>query len=248
MELKHYFKFIMKKLWLIALIVMIACVATGIRSYYMITPIYTATVKLIVNQSSENDELVMPDIDKIQTNIMLINSYKEIVKSPAIADKVVEQFPDLTTNAQELSARISAAALSASQIMTLSYTDISYERAARNVNAISHVFKEQISMIMNVDNITILSEANVNDRAVPINMNPQMDILISLFVSLMFAIGLVFFLDYMDKSYKSEAELEADLGLPVLASVMKIKHVRRKQPPVATNNRAGEETYAAFKQ
>ncbi|MFC5649392.1 YveK family protein [Paenibacillus solisilvae] len=248
MELKYYFRLFQKKLWLIVLIVMIACAATGIRSYYMVTPVYTAAVKLIVNQPSKSSKMGT-DIKKIQTDMMLIHSYKEIIHSPAILNKVVEQYPGLHASTRELS-RVSVAAADNSLLMSLMYTDTSYERAVNNVNAISNVFKQQIPKIMNIDNVTILAEANLNGSHVPINSNPQMDILISLFISLMFAAGLVFFLDYMDKTYKSEADLEADLGLPVLVSVMKMKKQRRKRkrPYAASDSKAGGEQYATVSQ
>ena len=97
----------------------------------------------------------------IQTSIFLINSYKEIIKSSAIMNKVVEEYPDLGLNAWQLSAKISVTSANNSQVMNLIYEDTSYARVAEIVNAVSTVFKEQIPHIMNVDNITILSEADM---------------------------------------------------------------------------------------
>ena len=94
MELKGYLKVIRKKLLLIASIVLAACVLTGIKSFLYTDPVYQASAKLIVNQSFEVDGKQMVDWSSIQSNIMLINSYKEIIDSAAILDKVVSKYPD----------------------------------------------------------------------------------------------------------------------------------------------------------
>ena len=76
---------------------------------------------------------------------------------------------------------------------------------------------------MKIDNVAILSEANVNSNASPINMKTTLTIIVSLFAGLVLAIALVFMLDYLDDTFKSEAELEKELGLPVLTVISKMK-------------------------
>lgn len=243
MELKQYLKIIRKKLWLITAIVIVICMGTFIKSFYFTTPIYQANAKLIVNQTIMNDGLSVLNPGSIQTNIMLINSYKEIIKSTAILKKVIEKYPELTVTP----ARISVTSANNSQIMDLTYSDESYENAAKSVNAISNVFKEQIPLIMKVDNVTILNEAV--ESAINVQKEfPLMDLIISFVISLMLGLGVIFLLDYLDNTYKSETELEEDLGLPVLASVTKIKKVDRKKRKSSETHKVGEGTYASINQ
>ncbi|MGG3309609.1 MULTISPECIES: YveK family protein [Paenibacillus] len=250
MELKQYFRVLQKKWWLIATIVIVAMVATGVKSYFFTTPIYAANAKLIVNQSS-GDGGASLNASTIQTSIFLINSYKEIIKSSAIMNKVVEKYPNLGESAWQLSSKFSVTSANNSQVMNLVYQDTSYVKAAEIVNAVSAVFKEQIPHIMNVDNITILSEADTSASPAPINFNPIMNLLISLAVSLMLAIGLVFLLDYLDDTLKSEAEIIETLDVPVLAVVGKMskgdlkKSARMK---VIQKTQVGESQYATINQ
>ncbi|WFB58910.1 Wzz/FepE/Etk N-terminal domain-containing protein [Paenibacillus sp. BR1-192] len=250
MELKQIFRIVQKKWWLIATIVIISIVATGVKSFYFTTPIYAANAKLIVNQSS-GDGGASLNASTIQTSIFLINSYKEIIKSSAIMNKVVEDYPDLGLNAWQLSAKISVTSANNSQVMNLIYEDTSYARAAEIVNAVSTVFKEQIPHIMNVDNITILSEADMTASPVPINVNPIMNLLISFVVSLMLATGLVFILDYLDDTLKTEVQVSETLDVPVLAVVGTIsksdlKKSARMKSKVKT--KVGESPYATINQ
>ncbi|GGG21766.1 YveK family protein [Paenibacillus abyssi] len=247
MELKQYMKIIQKKLWLIAAIVLIACLGTAVKSFYFTTPIYEANAKLIVNQTVQNNELT---VGAVQTNVMLINSYKEIIQSAAIMDKVIEQHPEFELTREQLASNITVSSANNSQVMNLSYTDASYEKAANIVNAVSNVFKEQIPTIMKIDNVTILNEANVNDTANPINISPIMNILIGFVVALMMALGLVFLLDYLDDTIKSEAELEEALGIPMLALVTKMnkEDLTPKHKETVSQKKVGESKYATINQ
>lgn len=250
MELKQYFRIIQKKWWLIATIVIVAMVATGVKSYLFTTPIYAANAKLIVNQSSGEGGASL-NASTIQTSIFLINSYKEIIKSSAIMNKVVEEYPNLGESAWQLSAKISVTSANNSQVMNLVYRDTSYVKAAEIVNAVSTVFKEQIPHIMNVDNITILSEADMSASPAPININSIMNLLISLVVSLMLAIGLVFLLDYLDDTLKSEVDITATLDVPVLAVVGKMSKADLKKSARMKGmqkTKVGESQYATINQ
>lgn len=245
MELKQYFRVIRKKVWLLAMIVVIVTVASAVKSIYFTTPYYQASAKLIVNQTTVVDGNNVPNVGIVQANIMLINSYKEIITSAAILKKVIEKYPDLRPDASN----IAVGAANNSQVMSLAYVDTSYERAAKTVNAISTVFKEQIPLIMKVDNVTILNGAYENAKAAPINSNPLITTIIGLIVSLLLGIGLAFLLDYLDNTFKSEVELEEALGLPMLAAVSKItkEDMRRyKQPPASKNEQVGEGKYATI--
>ena len=250
MELKQYFRVLQKKWWLIATIVIIAITAAGVKSYFFTTPIYAANAKLIVNQASGNGDSSL-NASTIQTSIYLINSYKEIIQSSAIMNKVVEQYPNLGETAWQLSANISVTSANNSQVMNLIYQDTSYVKAAEIVNAISEVFKEQIPHIMNVDNITILSEADMAAKPAPINFNPIMNLLISFVVSLMLAIGLVFLLDYLDDTMKSEADITEILEVPVLAVVGKMSKGdlnNSERMKASQKSKVGESQYATINQ
>lgn len=250
MELKQYFRIIQKKWWLIAVIIIIAIAATGVKSYYFTTPIYAANAKLIVNQSS-GDGTATLNASTIQTSIFLINSYKEIIKSSAVMNKVVEKYPNLGNSPGGISAGISVTSANNSQVMNLVYHDTSYANAAAVVNAVSTVFKEQIPHIMKVDNITILSEADPTASPAPININPIMNMLISFVVSFMLAIGLVFLLDYLDDTLKTEADITEMLDIPVLAVVGNITKSEMKKgarKKALQNSKVGESQYATINQ
>ncbi|MFX3632352.1 MAG: YveK family protein [Candidatus Pristimantibacillus sp.] len=253
MELTQYIRMIRRKWWLVLAVVIVACAASGIKSYFFTVPIYEASAKLIVNQSSPIEGENFPDIGLLQTNLMLIDSYKEIISSSAILDQVTVQYPQLDDTSYEMGQTLSVYSTNNSQVMNLTYWSTSFDNAAATVNAIAKVFKEQIPLIMNVDNITILSEAKMDNSVPqePININLTMSILIAFVISLMLAIGLVLLLYYMDDTLKSEDELKELLGIPLLAAIGKIsREDMRSKNSIATTHKheVGEGKYASVNQ
>lgn len=252
MELKEYAQIIMKKWWLIAAVVIVAVAATGIKSFFFTTPIYQAKATLIVNQSPQQAGVEALNLGLLQSNVMLINSYKKIVESAFIMEKVVEQNPNLGVNSEKLSDKVIVTSADDSQVMEILYSGSSYQEAAQIVNAVSEIFKNQIPQLMQVDNVTILDKANENDQPAPVNNSPILNILISFIVSVMLAVGVVFLLDYLDDTIKSEAEMLQTLDVPVLANINKITRqdigAASKKPPFAMKKDLGEASYATLNQ
>jgi capsular polysaccharide biosynthesis protein len=156
-------------------------------------------------------------------NIRLIDTYKEIIKTKRIMDKVVQEHPEFNLTRDQLIQKVKVSSVNNTQVMTLAVQDESYAKAADIVNAVSKVFKEEIpSIYMGIDNVSILNEANRDDNAAPVKPNKKLTVAISFVVSLMVAFGLAFLLEYLDDTIKTEADVAKYLELPTLAMVTKI--------------------------
>lgn len=88
-SLKEILDTLKKRISLIILITAIATAASGIVSYFFITPIYQASTQILVNQTK--DDQAAFQYNEIQTNLQLINTYNVIIKSPRILELVIEE-------------------------------------------------------------------------------------------------------------------------------------------------------------
>jgi len=246
LELKEVLQIVKRKLWIIVSIVLIACLTTAIFNIYFTKPIYSTSTKLIVNKSSDSSNTEKLDLGSLNANIQLINTYKEILKTPAILDKVAEDHPEFNLSSEGINSRITVTSKQQSQVMTIEVQDTSHTRAAGIVNAVAEVFKEEIPRIMKVDNVTILSKAKVVDNPHPISPNIELNMVIAFVASLLISTGLIFLLEYLDDSIKSEKDIEQALGLPTLAMIRKMKKKDLKGRHKASYQRAaGEKTYVS---
>lgn len=211
-EFKQYMRAIRKRLWLIALFVLVASLLSSVYSYFMVQPLYQASTKLIVNKSQQENLNSQISLSEINANILLINTYKEVIRTRAIMDKVVQQYPELGLTAEQLMGRIGVSSVNETQVMTLSVIDPSYDRAMNTVNAISKVFQESLPSLMKIDNVTILNQAMPVANPAPINFNPTFNIMVSCLLAFMLSLSLVFLLEYLDDSIKSEQDIHRYLG------------------------------------
>lgn len=224
LDLRDYFQIVRKRVWLIVSIVIVACILAGIYSLFIKDPVYEASTKIIVNQTPTQSTVGQLDLNQINTNIQLINTYKEIIKTPAILDVVAKEYPQFNVTAEELLNKVNVSSVNNTQVMTLVVQDNSYQRAAEIVNAISLVFKEEIPSLFNVQNVSILNEAKINPPVAPgpVEPNVVMNIAIAFIVALMFGLGIAFLLEYMDDTLKTEEDIEKYLGLPTIAMITRV--------------------------
>ncbi|WP_341279570.1 Wzz/FepE/Etk N-terminal domain-containing protein [Paenibacillus sp. FSL H8-0537] len=226
MELKQYWHVVKKRIWLIAVLVCIAGVATGIYSYFFQQPEFEASTKLIVNQTgSQNDIIAKLDLSTINSNIQLVKTYKEIIRTPRVMDKVAQKHPELGLTAGELIERISVTSVNDTQVMSVTAKDSSYSRAANIANAVSEVFMQELPSLMQVDNVSILYEADHTLTPPPVSPKPTVNIAIAIALSMLVGIGFALLLDYLDDTIKTEEDIQAVLGLPTLSLIPKIREV-----------------------
>lgn len=209
-----------RKGWIVALIAIVGSAAAGYYSTHLIRPQYEASAKLIVHQSRPAAaQGAGIDVGMISSNILLIKTYKEIIRTPRIMDEVVRRHPELRASANELIAKVGVRSVNESQVMSVVVRDDSYERAAAIANAVSEVFRREIGPLMNVDNVSILNLADPAERRSPVAPNPMLNVMVAFVLCAMAGIGLAFVLDQFDDKIRTEADVRERLGMPLLAEI-----------------------------
>ncbi|WP_181346884.1 YveK family protein [Thalassobacillus sp. CUG 92003] len=244
---------VLKKRWLmIVSIAFSALLIAAIASYFILTPTYEASSQILVNaQTNQNNQNEFTQSD-IQTNVKLINTYNVIIKSPTILESAISNM-DTSMSTGELREKMQVASEQDSQVVTLTITDTNQERAAMMANSIVEVFKAEIPQLMNVDNVNILSPAEVQADPSQVSPKPFLNMAIALVVGLMVGVGLAFLLEYLDNTIKEEEDVEKQLGLPVMGIVTHmvdedIKSGQQHQDaPAMPQQRRGRNSYAQEK-
>lgn len=222
LDLRQYMTIIRKRLPFILILVLLCTAAAAVYSLFFKDPMYEASTKIIVNQTQSQAMTGQLDLNQINTNIRMIDTYKEIIKTPAILDKVVAGYPELGMTSEELARMIKVSSVNNTQVMTLIVEGMEYRKAAETVNAVSNVFREEIQHIFQVENVSILNEANLTKHPGPVSPNVPLNVAIAFVVSLMLAVGIVFLLEYLDDTIKTEADVLEYLGQPTLAMISKM--------------------------
>ncbi|PEF23310.1 YveK family protein [Bacillus pseudomycoides] len=237
-SLKELFTILRKRLVMIIAITIGAALVSAIVSFYFITPIYQTSTQILVNQKKQ-EGVFQPG--EVQTSLQLTNTYKVIVKSPVILDQVKEKLK-LNMSTGALNNKINVANEKDSQVIAVTVQDKDAKLARDIANTTAEVFKSKIAKIMSVDNVTILSKAEVAEGQSPIKPNKMLNVAIAFVVSLMASVGLAFLLEYLDNTFKKEEDIEKFLGLPVLGVISHIEEDNVKSRSPSRAKRVGGHT------
>lgn len=220
-SLKEIYEVLKKRFLLILTFIFAFALIAAIVSYLIMTPKYEASSQFIVNQSKVDSEMQY-DVNDVRMNVELINTYNVIIKSPAILDQVVEEL-NLSYGANELGEKLQVESAEQSQVVTVTAKDEDPAVAVDIANTTVEVFQDEIPDIMNVDNVSILTTAELSDNPTPVEPNPILNIAIAIVLGAMVGVGIAFLLEYLDNTITTEDDVEKQLGLPILGVISQVQ-------------------------
>jgi len=249
-DLREYVRIVRRRLWLILLMVLGCTTGAAYISYATYVPLYSAQTKVYVNNADALDPFSRGamTIGQMSANNSVIETYKEIIRTPIIMDKVVERYPQLDVSTEELIRSVSVHALNNTSVMIISVTSLSHERAVMMVNAITDVFVTELPKISPGHSAVLLTEAKFAANPSPVNEKRNTYIVLAFLGSLILAVGIAILLDVLDDRIKDEADVVRVLGISTLASVPKTRlRSGRPRSRKGAKGRIGEEAYATVK-
>lgn len=243
LDLRDLASIIWKRLWLILLLTTMTTISSAIISFYVITPEYKSHAEILVNQAKE-EGLIHYNPGDIRTNLELINTYSVVIKSSRILEHVIEDY-GLDMTYEELNKQITVNSVKNSQVMSITVINPSHQQAVYIANAVAETFQQEIRELMRVDNVHIMSKARGISSPSPVKPKPIINIILAFVFGGMISFGLVFLLEYLDNTIKTESDIENILGLPVLGSIPKMNEKMDKKLRYRSNtkqlNLGGEE-------
>jgi capsular polysaccharide biosynthesis protein len=212
-NLKDLYRVIKKRFWVVILITILATAAGWFYSSLNKTTLLYETSTTIIMDAEAGYR----------------NTLQVIIKDTIVLEKVIKEL-GLEKSPEALAAGITVESIDDTQVVKISVIDTNPTRATEIANTTAEVFIEEIPSIMGFEDIRVLSKAKVNP--IPINEDNQNKIIIAAFIfGVAVGIGLIFLIDSLDDSIKSERDIEMILGIQVLGSVSKMnkKNVNKRK-------------------
>lgn len=185
-------------------------------TFLWVTPLYEARTQLLVNRADAVDGLVLNDID---SNVQMINTYKDIIKGPVILGYVKDKL-ELDYTDEELADMVFISANEESQVFSLAVTTPDPEEAASIANEIAATFQTNVLEIMNIENVKIISAA-VADKE-PVSPNILNNLLIGLGVGLLAGFGTAMLRYAMAKTIDDQQYIIQTIGWPNLGVISEL--------------------------
>ncbi|MDY3207545.1 YveK family protein [Clostridium baratii] len=187
---------------------------SGIISFFVIKPKYEANVKLFIGkEESKNTEYNSSEVQMYQK---LITTYAEVVKTDDLIEKTLNE-NEIDKGIGAIKGGLKVTPRADTQILEISYTDTDKELAFNFLNGITSNFMKDSKRLIPNGNIQIIETVRMPEN--PVSPNKKLNILIAFVLGLMVSVGLSLLLEFMDNTFKSKADLEHELDLPVLSTI-----------------------------
>ncbi|MDT8716515.1 capsular biosynthesis protein [Clostridium sp. 19966] len=215
MEIKEYFSILKKRYKLILWITLLAVITSGVFSYIVIKPTYKTNISVIIGkgESTKDSTYNYNDIMMYQN---LVKTYVELTTSAKVMNDTISNL-GLSLTADQLEAMISVSPKASTEFMDITVKSKSPSDAMNIANQLAKSLKSISATVMKEDNVQILDEAKLPTS--PDSPKPLLNMMIAFLLGLMLSIGLLFLLEYMDNTVKTEEEIEKLCGVPVIGII-----------------------------
>ena len=209
-----------KRYLVFVIITIILCVG-AIVTYDNVfkTPMYSTSTTVLLVKDDEKSTGSIEQSD-IALNQKLVSTYTQIIKSRLVLNQVIDNL-DLSYSYNDLASSVSVKAVDDTEILRITVTDKSGEKATLIANEIAQVFRKEVIEIYNINNVSVIDKAIIPTS--PSNMHLVKDIIIAALVGFVLSSGIVFVIFYFDDIVRDPEVLEKELEVPVLAKVYKDK-------------------------
>ena len=217
-DIKDFLGYLKK--YLVPMIV-VALIATGGSIFYNLaikTPMYKTSTTVVLAQQTGDKTTSSVTLNDISINQKLVATYTEIVKSKLVLEQVIEDLK-LDTTAEKLAKHVTVTAIEDTEILKITVEDGNRIAAAQIANKIAEVFTKEIVNIYQLNNVSVIDVAQVNDKQS--NDTTVRDAAIAMLLSVFGVSAIAFIIYYFDDSIKYSEDLEKKIGLPIAGKIIK---------------------------
>ena len=184
-DLGELFK-VLKKNILLVLVISVLCAAIGlVSSMFLINKKYSSEATIYITPKVTEQGTI--DYNSIQTNSRMVNNYMEILKGETILAKVADQVG--MESYEEVLNTLTVSNPENTELISVSSETTDSELSQQIVSLVISTFTEDMMDILNLNNVTIINDAKVNEDPV----SPS----VPRYTILGFAVGLVISCGYV---------------------------------------------------
>lgn len=227
-DVLHILKFIIQKIWVVILSGVLAAAIGFCVSAFLITPKYSSSIMLYVNNSSfslgnTSFSISSSEITAAQS---LVKTYGEILNNRTTLERVIEK-SNVEYDYKELSKKILSEPSNNTEIMRVTVTTNNPYESSKIANCIAEVLPVRISEIVDGASMAVVDSAVPNLKKISPSITQYtavgliLGVLVSVIVLIVFAL--------LDNTIHDEEYIINNYKYPILAKVPNLIDVSGKQ-------------------
>lgn len=220
-DISEFLKYYLSKISIVVGAILIGVIASWYYTSNMQVPMYKSETSLVLTRSDNNTTITQSDIS---LNKNLVATYREIIKSRRILTKVIDDL-DLDMTEAKLKKKISVTSANDTELILITVKDRDSKQAKDIANEIATIFKDEITSIYNIENISIVDKAV--EASDPYNISVLKQYVIGFGLGFIIGSGIVTMIFYFDDTIKNQEDIENKIGVSVLAQVPKYKSKKK---------------------
>ncbi len=219
----------------IVAVTLLFAIGSFVYSETMVIPMYSASVKLYINNVESGlkleNKMLGSDITASQ---MLVPTCVEIVKSDRMLNKVAES-DDYGYTAAYIGSMVTTSTVDDTEIFEIKITCSDPNEAANIANTFAKVTPEVIQSVIYASSVRVIDYAKPSN--VKVSPNPTKNTIIGFLIGLLLSCAFIFIRELFDVRIKNESDIEGMFNYPILGIIPKIGEVNRGQEGYYYRNR-----------
>lgn len=215
LDLKDFFRMILKKFWIIALCAAILGTSALVYTMNFVQPQYQASTTIYINNNSGSSNTSVSSGD-LAVALRLVASYVNIIQSDKVLDKVVQE-TGLNLTAAQIKGMIKAEPMGETEMLMVTVKTPHPQMSADIANAVAKVAPGEITQIIEGSSAKIVDYAKVPQS--PSSPNYSTSFVLGALIGAFLVIGVIVLQMVTDVRVKNEDDLAKICAIPVLGAI-----------------------------
>ena len=210
-NLGELFQLLKRNIKVIIISILLCTVLLGIVTVFVINKKYESTTRLFLKPDVTEG---IADYSQINSNNLMVNNYVEMIKGNNIQGIAANE---LNMDVEEINSCLSVTNETDTQIISITAKTTDPALSKDIVDAVVETFTKEAKEKLNVNNITVVDEAEIATD--PVSPSLKRNLLIGVLLGAFLSIGYLFIKFMLDTHIHNKEEVEKYLGIPCLGSV-----------------------------
>ena len=215
LELKDLLFLLWQKIYWTITCAVIGGAVAFLVSYFMVTPIYSATATLYVDNSDENRNTNTINQGDIVVSQHLVEIYKIVIESDTALEKVISK-TDYDYTAKEVRDMLSVSAVDETEAFTITIDNEDPAVAQELVNTIVDVIPDEIPRILHSSEVKTIDRAKL--PAEPSSPNIPINTAVGIILGFLLCAAIIIIRSLFDTTIHTEEDL-AGFEIPVIGII-----------------------------